>query len=458
MMGSLSHENYLLSTFSLNRAKEEEERDEFGGYCLTRVAKHSHVEGWLQETLEPCQSSSADHFHTEGTGSTQLTSSNSETNQLVAFEVQHCCGTTHEYAVNEERVQLIDDLENSSNGYGEEESPNVQDNERSIAQPNDASNVGIFYRLLHRFKTSALTRKVFEWLRNCNIPNEPVEGRGNQAVSNINSQELARNVLQLRTATRPPGSPLRGNAGTAPRTPQVTNPFERRFRLSRRRNKSLRRKVLKSNFRKRRAEVGRILLELAEAAESAAESAAETELPLAIETTSNGESETPSEVVESGASVAEPETSDVEVEQEQPETEAEPEQALAILVEGYDGFCQQSLENISEDTSDLTADEPCAKESIAKPKPVEAYQFCDEAGDPDLLERLFPSEFFSEVLKEETSIFEDAYDLGSSHGQLVSSILAGNFEPIEDLIDSEEDELVEGDTFSSSDCLSENRF
>ncbi|KAM9908184.1 hypothetical protein OXX79_000527 [Metschnikowia pulcherrima] len=490
MMGTLSHENYLVSTFSLNKAKEEEEKDEVGGHGLTSSAKNSHVEGWLQETIEPCQSSSANHFHTEGTGSTELTSSNSETNQLVASEVQHCCGTTHEYAVNEERVQLIDGLENSSNDYGEEESPSVQDNEGSIAQPNDASKVGIFYRFSLKFKALTLTRKVFEWSRNVctaaklqssekavspnvhveatasaelgeanvTVPNGPNEGHGNQAVSIRNSQELARNVLQLRTATRPPGSPLRGNAGTAPRTPQATNPFERRFRPSHRRRKSLRRKVLKSNFRKRRAEVGRILLELAEAAESAAESAVETESPPAIESTSNGESETPSEAVESGASAADPETSNVEVEQEQPETEAEPEQALAILVEGYDGFCQQSLRDDSEDTSDLTANDPCAKESATKLKPVEAYQFCDEAGDPGLLERLFPSEFFSEVLKEETSIFEDAYDPGSRHGQLVSNILDGNFEPIEDLIDSEEDEFVEGDTFSSSDCMTTNGF
>ncbi|KAJ8146221.1 hypothetical protein OY671_000684 [Metschnikowia pulcherrima] len=475
MMETLSHENYLFSTFSLNKAKEEEEKDEVGGYGLTSMAKNSHVEGWLQETLEPCQSSSADHFHTEGTGSTQLTSSNSETNQSVASEVQHCCGTTHEYAVNEESVQLIDGLENSSNDYGEEESPSVQDNEGSITQPNDASKVGIFYRLSLKFKASTLTRKVFEWSRNVctaaklqssenavlpnvTVPNGPNEGHGNQAVSIRNSQELARNVLQLRTATRPPGSPLRGNAGTAPRTPQATNPFERRFRPSHRRRKSLRRKVLKSNFRKRRAEVGRILSELAEAAESAAESAVETESPPAIESTSDGESETPSEVVENEANVAEPETSNVAVEQVQPETEAEPEQALAILVEGYDGFCQQSLRDVSEDTNDSCADDLRAKESTTKPKPVEAYQFCDEAGDSGLLERLFPSEFFSEVLKEETSIFEDAYDSGSSHCQLVSNILDGNFEPIEDLIDSEEDELVEGDTFSSSGCMSTNGF
>ncbi|QBM88545.1 hypothetical protein METSCH_C05160 [Metschnikowia aff. pulcherrima] len=419
MIESFDQEDYLIGNFSLSQAKAEEKSSgQFRDKSATIAMKNVHVERWVQETLEACQNPFADSFQAEDIRSSEFIFSENETSQLNSFNIQLCCGITHDYECGEERAQLISSLENPLDVWEEMESQieQLEIIEDSYLQPTESPEMEIVPQDMPESRVSALTRRVFEWLR------------------------------KVLVAANPETDPARpddvADAG-------LQGP-EESFSMPRRRD-SLRIHLFRNTFGKGMAEIAREMLKLTKTPETAEANGSHV---VVDEEISSAEYESSSSSEERAASISELESLVETIDQRLSETETESE-ADQIYTQGtQSGDALQAIAPRleTEEISDMDLDGSSFLGFFAEQKPENSSQSIHEISDQELFERLFPNDGFSDVTDDETSILE--YVQGAHSAQLIEDLSEESILSEDGSIDSEDDTISDADATSYSGSIS----
>ncbi|KAF8005102.1 hypothetical protein HF325_000559 [Metschnikowia pulcherrima] len=326
-------------------------------------------------------------------------SSENKTSQLNSSNIQLCCGITHDYECDEERAQLISSLENPLDVWDEMESQieQLEIIEDSYLQPTESPEMEIVPQDLPESRVSALTRRVFEWLRK---------------------------VLVAANPETDPAHPDDIVDATVPGPDESTS-------MPRRRD-SLRIHLFRNTFGKGMAEIAREMLKLTKTPETAEANGSRV-------------------VVDEEISSAEYESSSASEERLQAsrslKTESEADQIYTRGTQSVDSLQAIAPRLETEEISDLDLDGSSFLGFFAEQRPENSSQSIHEISDQELFERLFPNDGFSDATDDETSILE--YVQGAHSAQLVEDLSEESILSEDGSIDSEDDTISGADTSTS---------
>ncbi|KAJ8146811.1 hypothetical protein OY671_000102 [Metschnikowia pulcherrima] len=412
---SFDQEDSLIGNFSLSQAKAEEKSSgQFRDKSATIAMKNVHVERWVQETLEACQNPFADSFQAEDIRSSEFIFLENETSQLNSFNIQLCCGITHDYECGEERAQLISSLENPLDVWEEMDSQieQLEIIEDSYLQPTESPEMEIVPQYLPESRVSALTRRVFEWSRKVLVAANP-------ATDPVRPNELVDAGLQ---------------------GPEESTSMPRR-------RDSLRIHSFRNTFGKGMAEIAREMSKLTKTPETAEANVA---LVVVDEEISSAEYESSSAAEERAASISELESLVETIDQRlsETETESEADQIYTRGTQSVDALQAIAPRLETEEISDLDLDGSSFLGFFAEQRPENSSQSIHEISDQELFERLFPNDGFSDVTDDETSILE--YVQGAHSAQLIEDLSEESILSEDGSIDSEDDTISDAETSSYS--------